>query len=287
MQTCIHTIANNRCFDDYYELDGECLGRGKFAYVFNAKKRANAPTDTHTDTHTDADPPTDTKTPDTAESKSNNDEPTDASQTKRPTQPQTQTQAQEYAVKIYCKESVCAFGRLIENEVHTLKHLSKHPNILQLEDCFINNELGVYLVFEKLHGGDLASHYLRKYNSHVQAANTPRTHTPVSMDVDVAGSTNAHTSTHTADTTITTSSASSSGSSKCVYTETQVRSWCSQLLSAIAHCHAHRIVHRDIKPNNIMVVSDSEDSAIKLVDFGLAVQVCVCHCMCICMYVYV
>lgn len=40
-----------------------------------------------------------------------------------------------------------------------------------------------------------------------------------------------------------------------------------QLLSGLEACHAHRIVHRDIKPHNILL---SDDHVVKLADFGLA-----------------
>lgn len=42
------------------------------------------------------------------------------------------------------------------------------------------------------------------------------------------------------------------------------------ILEAVAYLHANEIVHRDIKPENILFESNDEDSAIKLIDFGLS-----------------
>ena len=39
------------------------------------------------------------------------------------------------------------------------------------------------------------------------------------------------------------------------------------LFQAINHCHAQNIVHRDIKPDNIMITSDD---TVRLIDFGLS-----------------
>ncbi|MCL6617261.1 MAG: Stk1 family PASTA domain-containing Ser/Thr kinase, partial [Anoxybacillus ayderensis] len=41
-----------------------------------------------------------------------------------------------------------------------------------------------------------------------------------------------------------------------------------QLTSAIAHAHANRIIHRDIKPQNILI---DEHGKVKITDFGIAV----------------
>ncbi|KAH9386572.1 serine/threonine protein kinase KIN1/2 [Nematocida major] len=49
--------------------------------------------------------------------------------------------------------------------------------------------------------------------------------------------------------------------------EAQARKYFLQILDALSYCHAHNIVHRDIKIENIMV--DKDDNAI-LIDFGLA-----------------
>ena len=39
------------------------------------------------------------------------------------------------------------------------------------------------------------------------------------------------------------------------------------LFQAINHCHAQNIVHRDIKPDNIMITANN---TVRLIDFGLS-----------------
>ncbi|KMS94823.1 hypothetical protein BVRB_014990 [Beta vulgaris subsp. vulgaris] len=41
-----------------------------------------------------------------------------------------------------------------------------------------------------------------------------------------------------------------------------------QILRGIAYCHSHRVLHRDLKPQNLLI--DRQTSALKLADFGLA-----------------
>ena len=48
--------------------------------------------------------------------------------------------------------------------------------------------------------------------------------------------------------------------------EAQVVNWAFQLLHALATCHAYRVVHRDVKPQNIII---RPDGRAMLVDFGL------------------
>ncbi|KJY01476.1 serine threonine-protein kinase [Zymoseptoria brevis] len=51
------------------------------------------------------------------------------------------------------------------------------------------------------------------------------------------------------------------------YTPADVKSWMLMLQRAVWFCHANHVLHRDIKPNNLLIAANGE---IKLADFGLA-----------------
>jgi len=40
-----------------------------------------------------------------------------------------------------------------------------------------------------------------------------------------------------------------------------------ELFQSINHCHAQNIIHRDIKPDNIMI---TDENTVRLIDFGLS-----------------
>ncbi|VDO86629.1 unnamed protein product [Heligmosomoides polygyrus] len=46
-----------------------------------------------------------------------------------------------------------------------------------------------------------------------------------------------------------------------------------QILESIAYCHQNCIVHRDLKPENLLLASKAKGAAVKLADFGLAIEV--------------
>eukprot|EP01104_Vermistella_antarctica_P002777 TRINITY_DN12996_c0_g1_i1.p1 TRINITY_DN12996_c0_g1~~TRINITY_DN12996_c0_g1_i1.p1 ORF type:complete len:304 (-),score=61.24 TRINITY_DN12996_c0_g1_i1:172-1083(-) len=48
---------------------------------------------------------------------------------------------------------------------------------------------------------------------------------------------------------------------------TLVKSYVYQLVNGIAFCHSHRVLHRDLKPQNLLI---DREGALKLADFGLA-----------------
>jgi len=51
------------------------------------------------------------------------------------------------------------------------------------------------------------------------------------------------------------------------YTTDKALDWSEQLLSALAHAHANKIIHCDIKPDNLILFPDNR---VRLADFGLA-----------------
>jgi serine/threonine protein kinase len=48
--------------------------------------------------------------------------------------------------------------------------------------------------------------------------------------------------------------------------EAQVLEWADQLLAALAYCHSQGVIHRDVKPQNVIIHPDGQAT---LVDFGL------------------
>ena len=47
-----------------------------------------------------------------------------------------------------------------------------------------------------------------------------------------------------------------------------VQSYLYQILRGLAYCHSHRVLHRDLKPQNLLL--DRRNNILKLADFGLA-----------------
>ncbi|PAV90280.1 hypothetical protein WR25_14284 [Diploscapter pachys] len=57
------------------------------------------------------------------------------------------------------------------------------------------------------------------------------------------------------------------------YSEADASHCIQQILESIAYCHSNSIVHRDLKPENLLLASKAKGAAVKLADFGLAIEV--------------
>uniref|UniRef100_A0A7E4V5U8 Calcium/calmodulin-dependent protein kinase type II n=1 Tax=Panagrellus redivivus TaxID=6233 RepID=A0A7E4V5U8_PANRE len=57
------------------------------------------------------------------------------------------------------------------------------------------------------------------------------------------------------------------------YSEADASHCIQQILESIAYCHANNVVHRDLKPENLLLASRAKGAAVKLADFGLAIEV--------------
>ncbi|XP_076869136.1 calcium/calmodulin-dependent protein kinase type II delta 2 chain isoform X2 [Brachyhypopomus gauderio] len=57
------------------------------------------------------------------------------------------------------------------------------------------------------------------------------------------------------------------------YSEADASHCIQQILESVHHCHINGIVHRDLKPENLLLASKLKGAAVKLADFGLAIEV--------------
>ncbi|XP_017877725.1 calcium/calmodulin-dependent protein kinase type II alpha chain isoform X18 [Ceratina calcarata] len=57
------------------------------------------------------------------------------------------------------------------------------------------------------------------------------------------------------------------------YSEADASHCIQQILESVNHCHHNGIVHRDLKPENLLLASKIKGAAVKLADFGLAIEV--------------
>lgn len=60
---------------------------------------------------------------------------------------------------------------------------------------------------------------------------------------------------------------------KAYYNEKEARDTCVILIEAVGYMHKNNVAHRDLKPENLLLVSKSDDSQVKIADFGFAKKV--------------
>jgi calcium/calmodulin-dependent protein kinase I len=54
------------------------------------------------------------------------------------------------------------------------------------------------------------------------------------------------------------------------YSEKEAAETVRPIVDAIRYCHSLGIIHRDLKPENLLYMTPSDNSIIKITDFGLA-----------------
>ena len=54
------------------------------------------------------------------------------------------------------------------------------------------------------------------------------------------------------------------------YDEEEARNLCRILLGAVEHIHDQDVVHRDLKPQNLLLASRADHTTIRVADFGFA-----------------
>lgn len=57
---------------------------------------------------------------------------------------------------------------------------------------------------------------------------------------------------------------------KTCYNECEARDLCRCILNALNYCHSCNIVHRDLKAENLLMLSHTDNSSVKLCDFGFS-----------------
>jgi len=60
---------------------------------------------------------------------------------------------------------------------------------------------------------------------------------------------------------------------KKVYHEADARDLIVKMIKSVAYCHSRKIAHCDMKPKNLLLLSEDNDNYIKLADFGFAARV--------------
>jgi serine/threonine protein kinase len=116
----------------------------------------------------------------------------------------------------------------------------KHPNIVEMVDTY-ETDSEIYLVLEYCAGGELFTAIQNRGQRGIGRVNVDNTNRIPDRPP--------------------------------IYSEPQAARITSQLLSALKYLHSRNIVHRDVKPENILLTSKDDDRGnitVKLSDFGLA-----------------
>jgi serine/threonine protein kinase len=175
-------------------------------------------------------------------------------------------------------DAMTIWERKVRDEVNLHFALGASLDIVTLHDAF-EDEAGVHLLVDLCDGGDLLVGASRAHTTEDEA-NAPNQFITVDDDDDDddSGSFSASSS----------SSSSSSGqldpecgaergaNAECwqPFSEATAAPMIRSMLRALAACHEHGVVHRDVKPANFLFLREADGSQrLKLSDFGLAARI--------------
>jgi len=131
---------------------------------------------------------------------------------------------------------------MIRNEVMIVSYLfeqMKHPNVVSLVDIF-EEDTQVHLVQELCEGGELFYRIeLKLQEAHKQAVRTQ-------------------------------AQTQAAAEERALFSEKDAAEIISQVTSGLSELHKKGIIHRDMKPENLLYETSSADSKIKITDFGLS-----------------
>lgn len=170
------------------------------------------------------------------------------------------------AVKIIKKQASTGVSekKFITREINMLRCLN-HPNIVKYVDM-IEDDFSYYIIMEYVDGKQLFDKVLYvDSDSDNESMSTEKSDvlSMSSSDIEklsekaasISFSSDISNATHRNDVSLT------------MLSEKRVRRYFFQLISAIGHCHANFIAHRDLKLENILINKTNE---VKLIDFGFA-----------------
>ncbi|CAI5460560.1 unnamed protein product [Closterium sp. Yama58-4] len=170
------------------------------------------------------------------------------------------------------EEAWKAKATALRREGKVMRHLGKHPNIVDLEGVYDSDDR-VRLVMELCDRGDLLSLLRGKTKNSIQSVDQQQKPNHRTSELSWP-------SLKKLSSFCRSSFRSRTGERPTGLPEHLAAGIFWQLVTAVQHCHSHRVVHRDIKLENVLLTSASPASklsgtgtcpfTVKLADFGTA-----------------
>jgi PAS domain S-box-containing protein len=172
------------------------------------------------------------------------------------------------AIKILLKDHLDAAGyQRVMREIEILRQL-EHPGIARMIDV-VEKPDALFLIMEFCGGGDLLSFMSRRKGDKASLSSSLSSSSSSASSPSLVNSTTPPSSSSGASIPSATTAQLELTDSPLgpALKEDEARRIFHQLASAVKHCHALNIIHRDIKHKNVLFDSSGN---VKLIDFGLS-----------------